>query len=171
MVAEWFATPVPLWLLLVVGLFLFVIGIAVNRKFSVTSGWLAILGTLFTPNDIKALAVLLWRSNVIPQTMKDLRFGGDETNFANYFADMVLKFLPEIGKVEQTLNSMMGGAPTARDLEAAPVGIYERLLHLEGRGHVKFLDPPIPDSRPRRDERPGWPLIDRPVEPPVKLDP
>lgn len=151
---------VPLWLLLILVVFSLVIGIAVNRKFSATSGWIAILGTLFTPNDIKALAVLLWRSGVIPQTMKDLRFGGDETNFANYFADMVLKLLPEIGKIEQVIEGMVGKVPpemTARDFK--PVGIYEGELHLKGRGYVSFIGPPVRGGG--REDSPGWPMIDR----------
>lgn len=164
MFLEWFATPVPLWLLLVVGLFLFVIGIAVNRKFSVTSGWLAILGTLFTPADIKALAVLLWRSGVVPETMKALRFGGDEEKFAVYFVDLVLKFLPEVGKIESTIATMISNPTSVRGIR--PVGVYGGRLNLEGRGNVSFLMKP----KEGREDRPGWPLIDKPVAPPEKVE-
>ena len=164
MFLEWIATPVPLWLLLLVGVFLFLIGIAVNRKFSVTSGWLAILGTLFTPADIKALAILLWRSGVVPDSVKSLRFGGDENNFADYFADLVLKMLPEVGKIEAAIASMLGKVPEIRG--PRPVGVYGGKLHLEGRNNISFLIKPMGG----RDERPGWPLIDNPVAPPAEVE-
>ena len=168
MFMEWMATPVPLWLLLVISLFLFVIGIAVNRKFSVTSGWLAVLGTLFTPDDIKTLAVLIWRAGLVPASLRDVRFGGKEEQFANYFADMVLKLLPEVSKIEKVIDGMTGKPQqNMMSREMAPVGIYEQTLNLEGRGHVKFLGPP----ERGRDRLPGWPIIEKPVAPPVDIDP
>lgn len=160
--------PVQLWLLLILVVFSFVLGIAVNRKFSATSGALAILGTIFTPNDLRTLAILIWRAGLVPTAMRDIRFSGDETNFANYFVDMVLKFLPEIGKVEQVLDSMLG--PVSRDLETNG-------LNLKGRGRVKFagapphIPPPRDRPHPARDKIEGWPLIDREDKPPIKIDP
>jgi hypothetical protein len=147
-------TTVPLWVPIAVLVLAAIVSAAITRKFG--ANWLALLGFVLTPADIKLLAVLLWRTSIIPATVKSIRFKDSEEEFANYVVKKVLELLPEIGKLDveaakviEEKRAYLG--PVSRS--AFNVNDAIGMIRLQGRGSV-LIGPPLPDKK-----GPGDPVV------------
>lgn len=151
MLDSFLAASVPLWALIVLVVATAILATALARKFG--TAWLALIGHLFTVNDVKYLCFLLWRSNVLPKSVKKIRFSGSEEKFVQSVIDMVLDLLPEIQKLDETLVKLANSDKSRYTLQPD-----DKVL-LEGRRRYIFRG----DERPDKSEgqREGFPLPDR----------
>jgi len=159
-------TAVPLWVPIVVMVVAAILSAAITRKFG--ANWLALLGFIVTPADIKLLAVLLWRTSVIPATIKSVRFHNSEQEFAEYVAKKVLELLPEIGQLDDEAGKILTEkaaylGPTTRS--AFNVDDNVGVIRLAGRGRI-LIGPPVPGGR----TRPGFPIVHKDDDI-IKIDP
>lgn len=77
---------------------LFGVGLYVGRKLE--PKWFAILALLFNAQNLEALAILAWESNLLPEVWKRIRFQNDVKLFVAYINDLIVVYAPKLNQME-----------------------------------------------------------------------
>lgn len=127
---EFLNVLIPWWSLplgLLVG---FLVGVVLRGKFDLH--WLAMAAYLLKPEDLGALARVVWDAGLIPTAWKLARFGNDPAAFVNYISGLASQLLSGLQQMDVTILR----DSTLHSPRSGPIPVERMRSLLEQRRHT-----------------------------------